>query len=153
MNGVQYQKTLQDSGQYDSNRKYFTRVLESFGKMSGVPYKSTTQAYWASQPQFVDVLRDVIANRDSLGPHLSPKTGCLGIRAPCPHSNCGLCDKHGVNTVYKRDHIVFACPRHGQYSVDLNDASEIPMLGFSTPLRNLLRSGLVWQIVEIPGSS
>lgn len=75
------------------------------------------------------------------GPHLSPTTGRLAIRAPCPHQECGLADKHGVNNQYHIEgRVVFLCPNHGEYCIDLDSPTGIECLEFNTPLRNLIRT-------------
>ncbi|GFF78712.1 hypothetical protein IFM60648_05287 [Aspergillus lentulus] len=71
---------------------------------------------------------------------MSPETGKLAIRAPCPHNDCGLADKHGINNQYHADgRITFVCPDHGEHHIDLTSPHELERLEFNTPLRNLIR--------------
>jgi hypothetical protein len=77
-----------------------------------------------------------------LGQAYSPgfRGGNLGIRAACPHPQCGLADKHGIYTEYSESSIIFTCPIHGKYKYSLTDVEDVKKLEFNTPLRVLLRS-------------
>jgi hypothetical protein len=80
-------------------------------------------------------------------PHHQPYSPGLdihkfGIRSACPHPNCGLADKHGVNTTYTITEITFLCPLHGTYSLSLHNPDDIAKLEFNPPLRGLLRAEL-----------
>ncbi|KAJ5925993.1 hypothetical protein N7454_007503 [Penicillium verhagenii] len=140
INGVRYQKSLTHTGDFRSNQKPFERMLDQLSDLSGVPCDIDTQRFWRTNPIFPVVLRDLISQHQALGPHLSPRTGKLAIRAPCPHDGCGLADKHGVNNRYEIEgRIVFLCPDHGEHHIDLDSPTEIDRLEFNTPLRNLIR--------------
>jgi hypothetical protein len=140
INGVMYQKSLRQTGDFQSNQSAFVRVLDRLAELSGVAYDLETQDFWRSNPALPTVLQSIVARSKILGPHMSPETGKLAIRAPCPHEGCGLADKHGVNNQYHDDgRMSFVCPEHGEHYIDPTSRRDRDRLGFNTPLRNLIR--------------
>lgn len=137
--GVRYQKSLAKTGDFLLNQRAFTKVLERLSLLSGVPCDIKTQDFWRQNPKFGPVLRDIISKRHLFGPRLSPETHKLAIRAPCPL--CGLADKHGITNRYHDDDgkIIFTCPTHGEFDVNLHLPDQTKHLGLNTPLRNLVR--------------
>lgn len=115
----------------------FKKVLNRFSSLSEVPYEAETQNYWRSSAFFPAILQDIVNRREILGPHLSPRTNKLAIRAACPHPSCGMADKHGINNQYCEGHITFLCPNHGVFSVNqasLRDLErDLERLEFNTP--------------------
>ncbi|CEJ61905.1 hypothetical protein PMG11_10420 [Penicillium brasilianum] len=141
VSGVKYQKSLSHTGDFRIHQKAFGNVLDQLSRLSGVPYDKHTQDLWREHPKFPRVLRDLISQHQTLGPHLSPDTGKLAIRTPCPHQGCGIADKHGLNNKYHIDgRITFLCPDHGEHYVDLDSPTGLARLEFNTPLRNLIRT-------------
>jgi hypothetical protein len=139
VNGIRYQRSLKHTGDFQKNEAVFSDVLSRLSALSEVQCKVNTVSYWRASMHFKAVLQNIIAQCETLGPHLSPKTGKLAIRAACPHSSCGLADKHGINNLYHaKDRISFLCPDHGRYDVDLT-SQDIDRIEFNTPLRNLIR--------------
>lgn len=140
IDGVQYQKSLKHVGEFLTEQTPFVQVLDRLSDLSGVLYSIETQKYWHSHPAFPGVVRYVVTRREMLGPHISPETGKLGIRASCPHPGCGLTDKHGVKNQYRDDgRVTFFCPHHGKHYVNLASSQDLERLEFNTPLRNLIR--------------
>lgn len=136
--GVRYQKSLAKVGDFLLNQRAFTKVLERLSLLSGVPCDVKTQDFWRQNPKFGPVLRDIISKRSLFGPRLSPETHKLAIRAPCPL--CGLAEKHGLTNQYHDDgKIIFTCPTHGEFDVNLHLSDQTQHLGLNTPLRNLVR--------------
>lgn len=137
--GVRYQKSLATVGDFLLNQRAFTKVLERLSLLSGVPCDVKTQDFWRQNPKFGLVLRDIISKRSLFGPRLSPETHELAIRAPCPL--CGLAEKHGLTNQYHDDgRIIFTCPTHGEFHVNLHFSDQTQHLGLNTPLRNLVRA-------------
>ena len=117
--GIRYQKSLAKTGDFLSNQRAFTKVLERLSPLSGVPCDINTQDFWRQNPKFGPVLREIINNSSLFGPRLSPGTHKLAIRAPCPR--CGLAEKHGLTNQYHDDFkVIFTCPTHGEFDVNLN---------------------------------
>ncbi|PXF45084.1 hypothetical protein BWQ96_05123 [Gracilariopsis chorda] len=124
----------------NSNHTFFTSILKRLSALSDVPFELLTQQFWRDSPHFVPILQSLIDKRHSLGPHLSPETHKLGIRAACPEPSCGLADKKGIHNCYEeKGTIKFLCPHHGAYVVNLKSRDHVQRLGFNTPLRNLMR--------------
>lgn len=116
---VTYQKSLGYTGDIGNNRVDFERMLDKLPSLSGISLEVDTQDYWRASEWFPVVLQDVIERRSSLGPHLSPETNKLGIRAACPVLGCGLADKHGIKYQYNINGIITCvCPSHGPHSVN-----------------------------------
>jgi hypothetical protein len=140
INDVKYQKSLKQTGGFQTYQMAFVKVLSRLSELSGVSYEFDTQSFWRSNPAFSNILQRLIERYRILGPHMSPETGKLAIRAPCPHNDCGLADKHGINNQYHADgRITFVCPDHGEHHIDLTSPHELERLEFNTPLRNLIR--------------
>ena len=135
---VRYQKSLAKTGDFSSNQSAFTKVLERLSLLSGVPCDVETQDFWRQNPRFGPVLRNIISKRSVYGPRLSPETHKLAIRAPCPL--CGLAEKHGLtNQYYDDSKIIFTCPTHGTFEINLHSSDQMKHLEMNTPLRNLVR--------------
>ncbi|KAL3462789.1 hypothetical protein BJX64DRAFT_299348 [Aspergillus heterothallicus] len=140
INGVKYQKSVEESGRFEAMKTTFTKILDRLSQLSGVSYEVDGQSFWRSNPAFPSVVRCLVARREELGPRLVPETGRLAIRASCPVVGCGLADKHGVNNQYHGDgRITFICPDHGEWHLNVTSPDEISRLEFNTPLRNLIR--------------
>lgn len=144
INGVQYQRSQRFTREMDKYMPDFFEILESLKNRTGVEYRTRTQAEFLGDPNVSTVLRQIICNREVLGSSFSPNTGKLAIRAACPHVDCGLADKGGVENVYSflddESTIEFQCPEHGHYTLNLADPQHIQKLEFNTPLRNILRA-------------
>jgi hypothetical protein len=141
LDGVTYQKSLKYTGDFQVNQNTFKKTLTQLSNLSGVPCDIETQSFWRTNPIFAEVLRNLVSQHETLGPHLSPKTGKLAIRASCPHEGCGMADKHGINNQYHHnERITFLCPNHGEHHVDLSSPTDLDRLEFNTPLRNLIRA-------------
>jgi hypothetical protein len=143
INGVQYQRSQRFTREMDKYMVDFSEILKSLKTRTGVEYRTRTQAEFLGDPHMPTALRQIIRDREVLGPSFSPKTGKLAIRAACPHLDCGLADKGGVGNVYSfsddESTIEFQCPEHGPYTLNLADPQHIQRLEFNTPLRNILR--------------
>ena len=159
---LRYQRSLRFTRKMDKYMVDFIEILDLLKNCTGVEYRIRTQAEFLQDPYVPTVLTDLIRDRDVLGPSFSPKTGKLAIRATCPHVNCGLAEKHGIENEYSYSDdgkitIQFQCPNHGPYLLNLFDPQHIQRLEFNTPLRNILRtkvfardSDASW--IQVPGA-
>jgi hypothetical protein len=135
---VRYQRSQRFTREMDKYMVDFSEILESLKTRTGVEYRTRTQAEFLGDPHIPMALRQIIRDREVLGPSFSPKTGKLAIRAACPHLDCGLADKGGVGNVYSfsddESTIEFQCPEHGPHTLNLADPQHIQRLEFNTPL-------------------
>jgi hypothetical protein len=141
-----YQKSHKFSGRMEMYMGDYSEVMDTFSRLAGsVPWTRTFQGDLNSQSAISAVVRAIVAEREVVGPMLSPKNKKLPLRAACPHEGCGLTDKLGKFNEYCADEsrITFLCPRHGKHSICLDDPAECARLEYNTPLRNLIRN-LVW---------
>lgn len=58
---VRYQKSLAKTGDFSSNQRAFTKVLERLSLLSGVSCDVDTQDFWRQNPRFGPVLRNIIS--------------------------------------------------------------------------------------------
>ena len=159
LGGIKYQRSHRYTGEMENYMDDFRHVMESLHSYSGVPYRIRTQAEFLSHPDMPSIVQDIVQRREDLAKSLSPERGCLAIRATCPHVDCGLSEKHGIQNVYNDEDktIVFYCPLHGEYAVDIKTASGVSRLEFSTPMRNILRASVFARDAEatwihVPGA-
>ena len=140
INGIQYQRSLGYTGDFQANKAAFKKVLDQLSSLSSVKYEDAKQSLWHLSTPFSTILRNIISRHQTLGPHLSPTTNKLAIRAACPYPSCGLTEKHGINNQYhEKDQITFSCPSHGMHSINLKSPNDLARLEFNTPLRNFVR--------------
>ena len=146
INGLRYQRSLRFTREMDKYMPDFIEILDALSTRTGVTYRVRKQAEFLAGPFIPAALRQIVRDRDTLGPSFSPKTGQLAIRAACPHATrCGLTDKHGARNVYSysdngESMIEFHCPEHGAYKLNLSDPQQVQRLEFNTPLRKILRA-------------
>lgn len=145
VNGIKYQKSLRHSGVDAVYLKHFKEILGRFSAASGVPFQERRQADILKNPKTGALLREIISHHKTLGPLLSPKTGCIGVRAACPVEGCGLAEKGGILNKYFDDRIEFHCPNHGPHVIDLFDPEAVSRIELNTPMRNILRNYLFAQ--------
>ncbi len=103
----------------------------------------THQVDFASMQSFLTVVKQVIKNRDMLGPLLALDKEVLAMRATYPKVDCGLADKHGVHneyTVHPSEEVTisFLCPEHGQHGISTSNHEQVARLEFNTPLCNFV---------------
>lgn len=140
INGVTYQKSQRHTGEMENYMEDYKTLMASMQKYFGVKYRIRTQAEFLDDPKVMVAMNEILQQREELEKSFSPETGRLGLRSMCPVADCGLADKHGIHNVYQGTVIKFYCPRHGEYTVNISDRTEITRLEFNTPLRNLLRA-------------
>ena len=142
LDGIKYQRSHRYTREMENHMGDFRHVMESLHSYSGVPYRIRTQEEFLSHPDMPDIVQDIVQRRTDLAKSLAPERGCLAIRATCPRVNCGLSEKYGTRNVYndEKKTITFYCPSHGEYTVDIQTASGVSRLEFSTPMRNILRA-------------
>ncbi|KAI0330449.1 hypothetical protein GY45DRAFT_1323791 [Cubamyces sp. BRFM 1775] len=91
-----------------------------------------------------DAVRTIIRDRQRIAAELSPEREALAFRSACPVEGCGMADKHGVKNQYAVDPdstvITFFCPKHGAYTLTLENPDDLARLEMNTPLRNLTRA-------------
>ncbi|KAF8331584.1 hypothetical protein F5887DRAFT_894912 [Amanita rubescens] len=141
-----YQRSHKCSGRMEEYMGDYSEIMDKFSKLAGdVRWTRTFQKDLNSQSDISVVVRAIVAEREVVGPMLSPKNRKLPLRAACPHEGCGLTDKIGEFNEYYADEsrITFLCPRHGRHSIWLDNPVECTRLEYNTPLRNLIRN-LVW---------
>lgn len=151
--GVKYQRSQRGTQKMLAHLPdYFAlcKDLHAFVGEDTVAYRIEYQETLMRLPGVPEMLRRIIAARADVGPEIAPETGCLALRAACPHTDasgavCGWADKHGVRSSYAatpgRTAVTFRCwdPAHAPYTRVLEDPADAVALEFNTPLRNLLR--------------
>ena len=70
--GIQYQRSLRDTGSFQRFLPDYTHILQLL------------EEEFLRQPEIASVVQEIIKNRDTLGKHLMPSTGMLAMRASCP---------------------------------------------------------------------
>ena len=142
VDGIKFQRSHRYTGQMEKYLGDFRLVMQTLHSYSEVPWRLRTQEEFLSHPDMPGIVQYIVKMRGDLGKSFAPETGCLAIRSTCPHADCGLSDKHGIRNVYNDQEmiIVFFCPSHGEYTVDIKTVSGVSRLEFSTPLRNILRA-------------
>jgi hypothetical protein len=136
---VIYQKSLRWTKTDLSNLAYCREILENFSRLSGVDYVMRNQADMMSHPLAMEQLREILNQRASLEKLMGRQGRGFGLRATCPHPDCGLSDKSGILNRYFDNSIEFQCPRHGPFSLSLDQAEDVIKIELNSPLRNLIR--------------
>ena len=144
IDGVQYHKTYRSvPGILQQCLEEYSRVLSLLSAWSAIPYRITFQWHLFSQPAVPRIIQFLAEHRDAFGQLLSPRDGMLGLRAACPQSDCGLVDTRGLRNEYSAvagmSFVVFHCPKHGHFAVNLTSAAEVAgAIEADTPTRNLI---------------
>jgi hypothetical protein len=134
INGVTYQRSLKEEGTLQKYLPQYHQILETLEHNTGIKYKVHNQEEFNSSKELQESFEKIMQNREIIGALLEPETKTLRARIAC--DDCGLTDKHNINTEFFDTYISSVCPEHGQYITDIADTHKIE---FSTPLRNLLR--------------
>jgi hypothetical protein len=142
IDGIVYQKSLRWSGKAVEFSNSFHEIIASLSRESGVSVVTRDQRTILQEPRAADGVRYLIRQRRELAALLSPRNGCIGLRAACPRQSCGLADKAGIRNEYWEDRIGFYCPAHGVHFVSTKEPLDMARLELNTPLRNLLRNYL-----------
>ncbi|KAJ6494716.1 hypothetical protein C8R47DRAFT_379829 [Mycena vitilis] len=121
IDGLVYQKGLRATGKLFDNLQDYYEVLEILKARFNVDFKVRMEEEFLSEDRMPAVMRRIISQRGEIGKVLSPSSGILAPRSPCPHEDCGLVDKYGIHNEYDEEHdnVHFHCPRHGKFSVSL----------------------------------
>ncbi|EHK24653.1 uncharacterized protein TRIVIDRAFT_61434 [Trichoderma virens Gv29-8] len=116
IDGMIYQKSLRDIGQFQRYLPDYVEILNLLSERYHVHYKLRMEEEFLSNPEMPEVLREIIMKRDFYAQYLAPETKTLAIRAACPE--CGLVEKYGLKNGYAEDgsSVSFECPIHGQFS-------------------------------------
>ncbi|KAJ5397836.1 hypothetical protein N7509_005949 [Penicillium cosmopolitanum] len=154
--GIQYQKSYRDVPEaLNTHMADYGQIIQLLSTWSDIPFETTFQSEFFSQPVMPSLLRYIIAHYETLGHQLSPKYGKIALRAACPVLGCGLAEKHGRLNLYSEETntnsetespknsdsmIAFHCPRHGRHTISTSDPGEIACLEANAPARNLIRS-------------
>lgn len=136
INNIKYQKSLKYTGKMDYYLNEYKEILEYYKKMTGIEYEIRFQKEFNSQPEISDIIKKIISNRKYISERLDPKYNKVRIRMSCPI--CGLTDKNSILNEYEENKIIFFCPEHGKYEVDLNE--DTGDLEYNSPYRNLIRA-------------
>jgi hypothetical protein len=143
IDGVKYQKSLQYTGKINKCFEEYIDILNYYMNKTNIDYEVRYQYEFNSQEETRNVFKSVLAEREYISKKLDQKHNNLRVRMSCPL--CGLTDKNSVNNEYIKDTVTFYCPKHGKYSVSVND--DISKLEYNSPLRNLIR-GMVYTAVN-----
>jgi len=135
IDGIKYQKSLKFTGKIDDYFVEYIDILDHYKELTGIDYEIRYQHEFNKQPETKEVLKAVLENREYISKKLDQKYGNLRVRMSCPI--CGLTDKNSRKNTYKDDSIIFYCPEHGEYMVNVNE--DISKLEYNSPLRNLIR--------------
>lgn len=135
IDGIKYQRSLSFTGKIDTYFSEYLDILNHYKDLTGIDYEVRYQHEFNEQPETKEVFKAVLRNREYVAAKLDQKYGNLRVRMSCPV--CGLTDKNSVKNEYTEDTITFFCPKHGQYSVKVDDG--ISKLEYNSPLRNLIR--------------
>jgi hypothetical protein len=138
IDGVIYQKGLRSSGTLHALLPDYYALFRTLQIRYGVPYRVRMESDILATAGMDEVIRDIIRERFTLRPDLSPNSNSIGIRAACPVPDCGLVDKYGVYNVYDldKDEVRFLCPHHGPHTIKI--ASETPRLQLNNALWTLV---------------
>ncbi|KAJ7271176.1 hypothetical protein C8J57DRAFT_1435424 [Mycena rebaudengoi] len=138
IDGVIYQRGLRETGKLFDNLPDYLEVLGILKTRFHVDFKSRMEKEFLSEERIPAVIRTIISQRAEIGRILSPSSGILAPRAPCPHKGCGLVDKYAVHNEYDEEHDIvnFQCPRHGKFPVAI--ATECHRFQFNAQLFSLV---------------
>ena len=153
-----YQKSLKFTGKMNNYLSEYKEILEYYKSITGVDYEIRFQEEFNSQPEISNIVKKIINNREYISKRLDPKYNKVRIRMSCPI--CGLTYKNSILNEYVNDKIVFYCPEHGKYELDLNN--DTSKLEYNSPYRNLIRGlyyievncnpNYEYQILRVTGS-
>ncbi len=120
---------------------YFEDILERLKKKDNIEYEILFFYEYQKNPLVKKSLIKVINNYDLLKYTLDPKNGEIRLRFPCP--NCGLTEKHILNTKIIKNTseeliVESKCPKHGTYLSKISDIS-IDKFDMNVPLRYLVK--------------
>lgn len=158
INNIKYQKSLKETAELDNNMEEYIEIMDYLKHRSTIDYEIRYQSEFNSQKEIKEILKLILENRSFLEKQLDPKYNKLRIRMACP--KCGWTDKNSINNQYRKNNILFYCPEHGEYTIDIS--KETDRLEYNFPLRNLIRGicyskinhndNYDYQIIRITGS-
>lgn len=121
--GIIFQKGLRTLDRLNGPLRDLNEFLEKLKEISGVDFCVRSEEQFLRLDGITDVVARIVKERQALALTLAPHTGHLAIRSACPHPDCGLVDKKGVENVYddKNALIRFACPLHGSFHVHFKE--------------------------------
>lgn len=158
IDNIKYQKSLKFTGKMNKYLNQYKEILEYYKSITGVDYEIRFQEEFNSQPEISNIVKKIINNREYISERLDPKHNKVRIRMSCPV--CGLTDKNSILNEYVDNKVIFYCPEHGKYELDLN--SNTSKLEYNSPYRNLIRGlyytevncnpNYEYQILRVTGS-
>ena len=136
INGIVYQKSLQDTGLFEKHQPDCQNIASDLAKRYEIDYRIRCEEEFMRMEGISGIVKTIIQERESLSKVLMPGGGPLTIRAACPQ--CGLVDKYAINNAYSKDGmtVTFRCPIHNDFSHCIKD--EIEKLQFNCQLFNLV---------------
>ena len=143
IDGFNYQKSLNFTGKIDKYFAEYIDILDYYKNKTNIGYEIRYQYEFNNLQETKAVFKSVLTNRYYISKKLDQKYNNLRVRMSCPI--CGLTDKNSVKNEYTEDTVIFYCPEHGKYSVNVND--DISKLEYNSPLRNLIR-GVVYTAIN-----
>lgn len=135
IDNIKYQKSLKFTGKMNKYLNEYKEILEYYKSITWVDYEIRFQEEFNSQPEISNIVKKIINNREYISERLDPKHNKVRIRMSCPI--CGLTDKNSILNEYVDDKVIFYCPEHGKYELNLN--SNTSKLEYNSPYRNLIR--------------
>jgi hypothetical protein len=143
--GYAYQRSQRFTNAQDKFLPDYRELLDAASSFTNIPYEMTNQEALMRMPGVPRIIEAMVKDHARLGPEIAPDTGRLAMRRACPHSECGLAEKHGRKNRYTvmpsgSLNLKFYCPTHGYHSVESTDPDGVASLEFNTPARNIVRS-------------
>lgn len=147
INGIKYYKNLEKT-KMENNKTikdlyfpYFKELLDKLSKKDNIDYEVRFFYDYQKDPLVKKSLIEVMNNQDLLRHTLNPKTGEIRLRFPCP--DCGLTEKHLVNTkilkiTTSEIKMQSSCPIHGTHNIEINESSD-NKFDMNVPLRYLVK--------------
>ncbi|MEK7136469.1 MAG: hypothetical protein AAB821_02665 [Patescibacteria group bacterium] len=142
--GVVYHKTyFHSQGQKEIEniiQEYYIEYFDKLSALTGLAYDVESYSEAQKRPGFRKAFLKTLTNKEATGWAVSPSTGVLQIRTPCP--TCQFSDRDSKTTQFKfkanQLEIVGLCPEHGEYTVQIKEDNE-SYLDLSTLYRNLVK--------------
>ena len=98
--GYAYQRSQRFTKAQDRFLPDYRELLDAASVFTNVPYEMTNQEDLMRMPGVPSIIEAMIKDHARFGSEIAPDTGCLAVRKACPHSECGLAEKHGRKNRY-----------------------------------------------------
>lgn len=143
-NNVIYHKTYYHAlGQKEIERlatEYYKEYFDELSALTRINYDYEIYSETQKRPDFRRSFLKTLPHKEAIGWCVSPSTGNLQARTPCP--NCLFSDRDSKTTGYKFNsnglEIIGVCLEHGEYVGLIKEANDT-YLDLSTLYRNLVK--------------